>query len=98
MKEGFSGYNVDWEPASGVPTADDAKRYAHFLTEFAEVTKMNSRWAPRPKLTPNACVVQALHAAGKELTVDFAGWSTIWDYESLNASKADRLLCMVPDP
>ena len=43
-------------------------------------------------------VVQALHAAGKELTVDFAGWSTIWDYESLNASKADRLLCMVPDP
>lgn len=72
VKEGFSGYNVDWEPASGVPTADDAKRYAHFLTEFAE----------------------ALHAAGKELTVDFAGWSTIWDYESLNASKADRLLCM----
>ena len=54
MKEGFSGYNVDWEPASGVPTADDAKRYAHFLTEFAEVTYMNSRWAPRPKLIPNA--------------------------------------------
>jgi hypothetical protein len=39
--------------------------------------------------------IQALHAADKELTVDFAGWSTIWDYASLNASKADRLLCMV---
>lgn len=32
---------------------------------------------------------------GKELTVDFAGWSPIWDYVSLNASKADRLLFMV---
>jgi hypothetical protein len=72
VKEGFTGYNVDWEPASGTPTAEDAKKYANFLSEFAE----------------------ALHAAGKELTVDFAGWSPIWDYASLNASKADRLLCM----
>jgi hypothetical protein len=113
VKEGFSGYNVDWEPASGVPTADDAKRYAHFLTEFAEVRlrcicALGAHAQAHPECVWScACtcavcswffIVQALHAAGKELTVDFAGWSTIWDYESLNASKADRLLCMVPDP
>jgi trimethylamine:corrinoid methyltransferase-like protein len=40
VKQGFSGYNVDWEPASGVPTIQDAKRYASFLTEFAEVTRL----------------------------------------------------------
>jgi len=52
VAQGFSSYNVDWEPSSGVITQTDAENYAVFLGKFAD----------------------AMHAAGKKLSVDVATW------------------------
>lgn len=34
-KHKLNGFNIDWEPASGDPTASDAANYAKFLDELA---------------------------------------------------------------
>lgn len=36
----------------------------------------------------------ALHAAGKALTVDIASWSPLWDFSLLGKSRVDRLMLM----
>lgn len=69
---GFAGYNIDMEPAVGVPTAEDARDYSRWLSVAAD----------------------ALHAHGLELTVDFAGWSALWNWELLAATRVDECVIM----
>ncbi len=38
VRENFTGFNVDWEPTADndPPTAEDARKYAQFLSTFAD--------------------------------------------------------------
>lgn len=70
-QEGFTGYNLDFEPTvSGTP--DDAQKYAEFLDYFAK----------------------RLHAHNLQLTVDVAGWNTLWNFTEISLTSIDHVFDM----
>lgn len=71
MREGFTGYNVDWEPtANAYP--QDAADYASFINLFAN----------------------AMHEAGKKLTMAAATWNPIWNFNLLGKTNIDKIMTM----
>ena len=69
--EGFTGYNVDWEP-TGPATSQDAADYATFMNQFSD----------------------AMHAAGKKLTMTYASWNPIWNLTLLGKTNVDKIMTM----
>jgi len=63
LKEGYTGYNVDWEPTT-TATSQDAILYAQFLTKFTDalhkhnkkvtvdIASWSSIWVPHLHLLP----------------------------------------------